>query len=983
MRKKGVSPCGGTTPVGATCRVKRSDKPSSEGDSTSQVQQVVCSTEGLLCLNSNQTGNTTCEDYEIQFECDAGGSECVNIDMCAEEMCKNGATCSDNSGKEGVYECRCVPGYTGYNCQHNVDECANSPCQNGATCIDKVNGYQCTCRPGYTGVLCNVDINECESNPCDPDTTKTKECIHRIDFYECVCKPGYTGINCSDDYDEVSVSHVYTVVIVRTYMMNSSCNCTEGWTGKRCDSIISYCSSDPCLNGATCHDVFTDYFCQCGTGYDGRNCEKGPDLCTVANPCQNGGTCHVEGGKAKCNCTQRFTGVTCETNKNDCFRKDCHEGTCIDGVEDAFCLCPVGKAGSACDKDIERDVDLQFDGRGGAYSLHPFPVNASSSSIGVWVRYADRGSTGTFLSMHMVKSQTTAHVMRTVVSLNETGVEMSFKDDVSLTYPLDTDINDGNWHYVALRLEDNEFTLYLDSLTGSSAYFTPVEPDYVVLHVGGSESERFRGALSLVQAWDIARNSTEVSSVFIAKKTPVTSPSYTRGLTADWGWDSFQPAQGMTRMSPSKRGQTICPSGQQLDTDGSKCVNKLTDKFPPTATCPSQDVVRVAEQRLAEVNFTKEPTFEGQHKVAKNHKSGDVFHIGVSPVVYSASDLTDNRAVCHFKVFLRLGDCRTPEPPIGGKTLDCVNVYNLIYKRCSVECDSGKAFLRPVPKFYSCGPIGVWNTNSPMNRFKFPPCGGPMYIREMLFPDDTALISHTEEGTQRLIDKLAQACVEWGRIISLKKTNVLGQEVSEAPAISTDDHTLEMVQEFTYLESTITGNLSFNVEINKRNGETVSVMSRLFKRVWAHSMLSENAKQIATTGDGCVDCYEEGRRKKKLNVDGEERASERKAIEGRNYLSMSWSLYDSKSGIVSKHLRFGWDFDLDADFTADNATTMKTQLRQKFVDWSKELEKLQSASPFCVTANCSDVSITVTDNKEDYRIHIDIDGVAQVSLLCL
>ena len=62
------------------------------------------------------------------------------------------------------------------------------------------------------------------------------------------------------------------------------------------------------------------------------------------------------------------------------------------------------------------------------------------------------------------------------MSLNETGVQMSFNDDVSLTYPLDTHINDGNWHYVALRLEDNEFTLNLDSSTGSSASFTPVEP---------------------------------------------------------------------------------------------------------------------------------------------------------------------------------------------------------------------------------------------------------------------------------------------------------------------------------------------------------------------------------------------------------------------------------------------------------------------------------------------------------------------------
>ena len=53
--------------------------------------------------------------------------------------------------------------------------------------------------------------------------------------------------------------------------------------------------------------------------------------------------------------------------------------------------------------DIERDVDIQFDGRGGAYSLHPFLMNVSSSTLGVWVHYADKGGSGTFLSMHSVK----------------------------------------------------------------------------------------------------------------------------------------------------------------------------------------------------------------------------------------------------------------------------------------------------------------------------------------------------------------------------------------------------------------------------------------------------------------------------------------------------------------------------------------------------------------------------------------------------
>ena len=98
----------------------------------------------------------------------------------------------------------------------------------------------------------------------------------------------------------------------------------------------------------------------------------------------------------------------------------------------------------------------------------------------------------------------------------------------------------------------------------------------VALQVGGSESQRFRGSLSLVQVWGIARSNIETANVLNAKATPITSGSYTRDLTVDWGWDSFQPWPGITRMSPSKRGQRICPSGQQLDTDGRKCVNKLT-----------------------------------------------------------------------------------------------------------------------------------------------------------------------------------------------------------------------------------------------------------------------------------------------------------------------------------------------------------------------------------------------------------------------
>lgn len=115
-------------------------------------------------------------------------------------------------------------------------------------------------------------------------------------------------------------------------------------------------------------------------------------------------------------------------------------------------------------------------------------------------------------------------------------------------------------------------------------------------------------------------------------------------------------------------------------------------------------------------------------------------------------------------------------------------------------------------------------------------------IRELLYADDAAITAHTEEALQRLINRFADACSNFGLTISLKKTQIMCQDVSSAPNISIGNHTLEVVDKFTYLGSTLSNNLSLEDELNARIGKAATAMARLAKRVWDNTMLTSNTK---------------------------------------------------------------------------------------------------------------------------------------------
>ena len=112
----------------------------------------------------------------------------------------------------------------------------------------------------------------------------------------------------------------------------------------------------------------------------------------------------------------------------------------------------------------------------------------------------------------------------------------------------------------------------------------------------------------------------------------------------------------------------------------------------------------------------------------------------------------------------------------------------------------------------------------------------------MLFADDAAVANHTQEELQSLMDCFSQACKDFGLTISLKKTNVLGQDTEALPVITIDNYELDAVCQFTYLGSTITDNLSLDAEIDNRIGKAASTLARLTARVWRSPKLSVKTK---------------------------------------------------------------------------------------------------------------------------------------------
>ena len=68
------------------------------------------------------------------------------------------------------------------------------------------------------------------------------------------------------------------------------------------------------------------------------------------------------------------------------------------------------------------------------------------------------------------------------------------------------------------------------------------------------------------------------------------------------------------------------------------------------------------------------------------------------------------------------------------------------------------------------------------------------------------------------------------------------QDAEIPPSIYIDGSNLSVVDNFKYLGSTISSNLSLDVEINAHIGKAATVMAKLNKRIWQNINLTMNTR---------------------------------------------------------------------------------------------------------------------------------------------
>nr|VZH96724.1 unnamed protein product [Spirometra erinaceieuropaei] len=121
-------------------------------------------------------------------------------------------------------------------------------------------------------------------------------------------------------------------------------------------------------------------------------------------------------------------------------------------------------------------------------------------------------------------------------------------------------------------------------------------------------------------------------------------------------------------------------------------------------------------------------------------------------------------------------------------------------------------------------------------------------VHELLFADDCALNTTSEEEIQRGMDLFSAACENFGLVINTQKTVVMHQSPPNtatppnASQISVNGTQLHVVENFPYLGSTLSINTKIDDEVVRRILKASQAFGRRQSTVWNRHGLQLNTK---------------------------------------------------------------------------------------------------------------------------------------------
>ncbi|WAQ95234.1 SNED1-like protein [Mya arenaria] len=409
----------------------------------------------------------------------------------------------------------------------------------------------------------------------------------------------------------------------------------------------------------------------CPTDYTGDSCEQVKDWCSEGNnPCENGGECTPKGPVGyMCMCKPGYSGVTCNIDADPCGTNPCAGvARCQSTVTEYICQCEQGKifTGSQCRDDPTIPVILVNN----LYGVLDAPTLQTPFR---WINK-------TISIMFMIRD----YMYWISVSRRGIGIKTNMSPWLGVTFNEDfgSELGDGSWHHLGIAINENGMlSATLDAITIDDAVEVVSPP------AGEKNVQISLGYLNLAEYQDVSIWDVTLTSRDFALASVGTQPS-------------VNPIQGWWNYDPKTSGMRLTE----------RLLHNLLDdpniNFPQMNCDGFENIMHLSAEGVVDRD-----TFVGKIEEVKENTNGTLtFKHSLPPSLtwgFYETVIVDNDEC----PAARSDDTQRKVCPSGADAV------------CDLAClDTNEALFAPVPKYISCGTLGVWDTREPYEDLVLPGC---------------------------------------------------------------------------------------------------------------------------------------------------------------------------------------------------------------------------------------------------------------------